>query len=196
MAFSSSLCFDEKCIFFWWLAASGWLSVWTGVSSQAVPQVAASIKELCRRFIPGGRAVPFLQKVCAVRACSHGGPMSLFFILACFIALMRKQESVLVVADGKCTLLGDERWSLESLPPASHTAWEFLMLCANALLGYCIKRVDIIFFSFYSAPTVLFEMGTGPAFKIGNISTYCWGRIETVILIWHRHLFLTCREAP
>lgn len=41
-----------------------------------------------------------------------------------------------------------------------------------------------------------FQRGTGPAFKIDNVSTYCQGRIETVILIWHRHLFLMLAEAP
>lgn len=124
--------------------------------------------------------MPFLQKVCAVHTHSCCGPMSLFFMLAC--PDERAGESVLVAAV-KCTLLGGERWSLESPLADSHIAWEFLMLGANALLGYCIKRIGIIFFSFSSAPIVLFRKGTGPAFEIDNISTYCQGRTETAILI-------------
>lgn len=89
----------------------------------------------------------------------------------------------MLVADVKCTLLGDERWRLESPLADSHVAWEFFMLCANALLAYCIKRRNVIFFSFSSAPTVPFQKGTGTAFKIDNLSNYCQGRIETVILI-------------
>lgn len=81
----------------------------------------------------------------------------------------------------KCALLGGETRSLESPLADSHIAWEFLMLGANVLLGYCIKRIDIIFFSVSSVPTVLFQKG--PAFKIDNLSTYCQGRIETVIPI-------------
>lgn len=184
----------RKVYFFRRLAASGWLSVWAGISSQAVLQVVARTKDFCRRSILGGRAVPFLQKVCAVHACSRCGPISLFFILACCTAL-REQERVCLwltlsaafweMRDGVLSLLAD-----------SHIAWEFLVLCANALICYCIKGMDIIFFSFSSAPTVLFQKGTGPAFKIDNVSTYCQGRIETGILIWQRHLFLTFREAP
>lgn len=94
----------------------------------------------------------------------------------------RAREGVLV-ADAKCTLLGDERWSLESCLADSHIAWEFLMLCANTLLAYSIKRMDVIFFSFSSEPTIPFQKGTGLAFKIDNVTTYCQGRIETVILI-------------
>lgn len=89
----------------------------------------------------------------------------------------------MLVAAVKCALLRGETRSLESPLADSHIAWEFLMLGANVLLGYCIKRIDIIFFSVSSAPTVLFQKGTGPAFKIDNLSTYCQGRIETLIPI-------------
>lgn len=50
-----------------------------------------------------------------------------------------------LVADVKCTFLGDEVWSLGSPLADSHIAWEFLKLHANALLGYCIKRMDMYF---------------------------------------------------
>lgn len=110
--------------------------------------------------------MPFLQKVCAVHAYTRCSLFDLFFISAHFTALMREQERL--VADVKCTLLGlgDERWSLESPLVDSHIAWAFLMLWANAFLGYCIQRIDI---TFSTAHTVPFQKGTGPAFKIDNI---------------------------
>lgn len=48
---------------------------------------------------------------------------------------------------GECTLLGDERWSLES-PLADSHVWGFLLLCAGVLLGCSLKRMGIIFFLF------------------------------------------------
>lgn len=51
------------------------------------------------------------------------------------------------VAGGECILLGDERWSLES-SLADSREWEFLLLCAGALLGCSLKRTGIIFFFF------------------------------------------------
>lgn len=152
-------------------------------------QVVTTVKEFCRLSILRGRAVPFLQKACAVHAHSCCGPMSLFFILQCFSSWLRTRESVLV-ADVKCTFLGDERWSLGSPGWQSH--------CMGVSQAVCKCFVRLLYqknghvFSFPSAP---FQKGTGPVFKIDNVSTYCQGRIETVILIWHRHLFLTFKEA-
>lgn len=175
--------FWKTVYFLQWLASS--------VSRRLFPsslQVVAKVKEFCRWSILRGRAVPFLQKACAVHGHFRCGPRSCFFI-ACFTSWVRTRESVLV-ADVKCTFFEDEGWTLGFPGWQSH--------CMGISEAVCKWFVRLLYqknghlFSFPSAP---FQKGTGPAFKIDNVSTYCQERIETVILIWQRHLFLTFRKA-
>lgn len=94
------------------------------------------------------------------------------------------------MAGGECTLLGDGRWSLESALADSHV-WEFLLLCAGALLGCSPKRMGIILWG--TSSPFSFQRGAAPAFRRDNTSTYCLGRIQAVIR--HGCLFLTLVEA-
>lgn len=143
--------------------------------------LSSRVKEFCRWAVLGGR-LPFLQKfvllMLALSLVPRAFSSSRHIFQLCWGSVP--------VAGGECSLW-ERRDGALSLPWLT-VLWGDCSCCVPGLCQAALSK-EWALFSFS------FQRGTGPAFRIDKVSTYCQGRIETVILIWHRHLFLALAEA-